>query len=205
MTNQFQLGRLTPFTDQNRPGPRLVKKREDSPLPFSHAHGVMPTGQPRQDDYEKALARLVTNAKTPYHVIPDNEDQTFGINAIPRIDQIRITGQGAIVSTAMFGPNARLKFRIESGSNGPQVVIFAERTTKTEGDVRRSFDRTLERDWISKNKRAFAGLWVALKGDRLLASGPSAVDVYRAARADSDASPYVAYLDAKEPPIFAGW
>ncbi|MGH9850982.1 MAG: DUF5678 domain-containing protein [Blastocatellia bacterium] len=38
----------------------------------------------------------------------------------------------------------------------------------------------LERRWLEKNGQEYAGRWVALDGDRLLAAGSSAREVYAA-------------------------
>ena len=41
----------------------------------------------------------------------------------------------------------------------------------------------LERRWLEENSRQYSGRWVALEGDRLLATGSSAREVYAALKA----------------------
>ena len=63
----------------------------------------------------------------------------------------------------------------------------------------------LERLWLVEHGSAYAGQWVALSGDRLLASGGNATEVYRAARSTGVSAPFVAFVDAEEELPFAGW
>jgi len=48
--------------------------------------------------------------------------------------------------------------------------------------------------WIKERGAEFAGRWVALDGDRLIASGQTEVEVANAARADGAYLPLVIYL-----------
>lgn len=43
-------------------------------------------------------------------------------------------------------------------------------------------DRTLEFQWMKEHEREYAGQWIALMGDKLVASGPVAKDVFAKAR-----------------------
>jgi len=66
-------------------------------------------------------------------------------------------------------------------------------------------DHRLERSWVSSHRSAYLGQWVALSGETLLASGPTAADVYRAARAIGISAPYVVLVEAENTIPFAGW
>ena len=66
-------------------------------------------------------------------------------------------------------------------------------------------DHRMERRWISSHRNAYLDQWVALSGGTLLASGPTAVEVYRAARAIGIAAPYVVLVEAEDTIPFAGW
>jgi hypothetical protein len=69
-----------------------------------------------------------------------------------------------------------------------------------------SRDRALERIWIDQNRATFAGQWVAVEGDRLLASGMDAQEVYAAAKAQGIQSPFVVHILADDPlPFVPGW
>ena len=65
--------------------------------------------------------------------------------------------------------------------------------------------REVENRWLAKNRAAFAGQWVALSGDRLLASGLNASEVYAKPRALGVDVPFVAHLNADDDLPFAGW
>lgn len=43
-------------------------------------------------------------------------------------------------------------------------------------------DRTLEFEWMKQHEREYIGQWVALKGNQLVAHGPSAKEVFAKAR-----------------------
>ena len=58
--------------------------------------------------------------------------------------------------------------------------------------------------WLAENRDRYAGRWVALDGDRLLAVGDSARDVY-AAVANYPGTPLVTRVESSQETHFAGW
>ncbi len=58
--------------------------------------------------------------------------------------------------------------------------------------------------WLAVNQRQYAGRWVALDGNTLLAIGNSAREVY-AAIAGHKRTPLVTYVEKENEPYFAGW
>jgi antitoxin (DNA-binding transcriptional repressor) of toxin-antitoxin stability system len=58
--------------------------------------------------------------------------------------------------------------------------------------------------WLALNRERYAGRWVALDGDRLLAVGDSAREVY-AAIASHPQTPLVTRVDPEDELYFAGW
>jgi negative regulator of replication initiation len=52
-----------------------------------------------------------------------------------------------------------------------------------------------EMQWLVDHAREYAGQWVALDGDRLIAQGPDAKAVYAAARADGAYLPMVTQVE----------
>ena len=52
-------------------------------------------------------------------------------------------------------------------------------------------DRTREMEWVREHKHEYAGQWVALDGDRLIAASPVQQGVWDAVSADSAALPLV--------------
>ena len=67
--------------------------------------------------------------------------------------------------------------------------------------IQRQFDR--ETTWLAANRHKYSGQWIALNGDRLLAVGASAREVFSEV-ADYDPPPLVIRIVEQELP-FAGW
>lgn len=66
-------------------------------------------------------------------------------------------------------------------------------------------DLTRELRWIEEHRSEYAGQWVAVRGDRLLSSGPNGKEVYDAARAAGDKSPFVTRIEPTDELPFRGW
>lgn len=63
-----------------------------------------------------------------------------------------------------------------------------------------------ERAWIEQNRDEYLDQWVALDGDRLLAHGTDAREVYLAARATGVRAPFLERVAPKEEGAFwGGW
>jgi hypothetical protein len=60
--------------------------------------------------------------------------------------------------------------------------------------------------WLYENREKYSGQWVALDGDRLIASGPTAKEVYLKAKAEGVEIPFVELVTDREPlPFTGGW
>lgn len=59
--------------------------------------------------------------------------------------------------------------------------------------------------WLTEHAREYAGQWVALDGDRLIAHGPDARAVYAAANADGAYLPLVTQVEDPDAPPFIGF
>src|SRR5581483_10589629 len=59
-------------------------------------------------------------------------------------------------------------------------------------------DRTREWQWIKEHKHEYAGQWVALDGDRLIAASPVQQEVWDAVKADYAKLPLVHRLSSHE-------
>jgi hypothetical protein len=62
-----------------------------------------------------------------------------------------------------------------------------------------------ERQWLKEHGRQYAGQWVALDGERLIAHGVDAREVFAAVREAGLRSPFVTRVDAPEDLPFGGW
>ena len=60
--------------------------------------------------------------------------------------------------------------------------------------------------WLHKNRENYPGQWVALDGDRLIASGRTAKEVYSKAKAEGVVIPFVELVtDQQSVPSSGGW
>jgi hypothetical protein len=60
--------------------------------------------------------------------------------------------------------------------------------------------------WLDENREKYSGQWVALDGDRLIASGPTAKEVYSKAKAEGIEIPFVELVTERESgPFTGGW
>jgi hypothetical protein len=84
----------------------------------------------------------------------------------------------------------------------PTVQLSRSRHETPEQQVER-FHKAL--NWIDEHRAEYLGQWVALEGDRLIAHGPDALAVDRAARAAGIESPFLEQVREKEGPFCGGW
>jgi hypothetical protein len=66
-------------------------------------------------------------------------------------------------------------------------------------------DCTTERRWLAEHGHEYAGQWVALDGDRLLAHGERASEVYAAVRESGVQLPLVVRVDPTDRLPSGGW
>ena len=60
--------------------------------------------------------------------------------------------------------------------------------------------------WLYENREKYLGQWVALDGDRLIASGPTAKEVYAKAKAEGVEIPFVELVTEQDSePFTGGW
>ena len=60
--------------------------------------------------------------------------------------------------------------------------------------------------WLNENREKYSGQWVALDGDRLIASGSTAKEVYSKAKAEGVEIPFVELVtEGESGPFTGGW
>jgi len=59
--------------------------------------------------------------------------------------------------------------------------------------------------WLEEHEAEYAGQWLALDGDRLLACGANAKQVYAAARVAGVDVPFVVFAEDREKAQWGGW
>jgi hypothetical protein len=83
-----------------------------------------------------------------------------------------------------------------------------ERTSDGTGKDRRAKGARSEKSlrWLNENRQKYLGQWVALDGGRLIASAPTAQEVYAKAKAEGVKVPFVELITEEEPaPFSGGW
>lgn len=60
------------------------------------------------------------------------------------------------------------------------------------------------RRWMTAHRAEYAGQWIALDGDRLIASGATETEVADAAEADGAYLPLIGYIPPPDEPTFIG-
>ena len=98
-----------------------------------------------------------------------------------------------------FGPDSAR----HSSSNTESLRSTVENSPKALGRLQKSRQFVAEMTWLGENRHKYAGQWIALEGDRLLAAGTTAKDVF-ARVADMADPPLVIRIDDDELP-FGGW
>ena len=107
------------------------------------------------------------------------------------------------------------KLRTLPGDKQREVLEFveglardsAERSQEVEhGAASRSTSWTGEAEmrWLREHGAEYAGRWVALDGDRLVAAGADGREVYREAHARGVGTPFVTFVE-EDVPFVAGW
>ena len=76
-------------------------------------------------------------------------------------------------------------------------------------EVRRStkphIDRGREMAWVAQHEEEYAGQWVFLDGDRLLAHGSDPLRFKEIARAEGIDTPFIVHLRKEAGPFTGGW
>ena len=78
-------------------------------------------------------------------------------------------------------------------------------STESKCAAERGSTQGREREWIDAHRDEYFGEWVALDGDRLIAHGPDARQVYRDAREKGVIAPYLDRVGPKEEAFMGGW
>jgi hypothetical protein len=116
--------------------------------------------------------------------------------------QIIINEIGAFIPRTLFGRNEQIVNELALGG------VFVEGETKPpRPEIRRvpPIDLSREMEWLKEHHHEYLEQWVALDGDRLIAHGKQAREVYAAARAAGLKSPFVEFISAPNDPPFGGW
>ena len=126
----------------------------------------------------------------------------------PRAQRVRANEEGVFVPRSLFGRTAQVRFRQERRGNGDlQVIVYATPPQDRTITRRRAetLDCSLELRWLEEHGEEYAGLWVALEGEQLLASGVNGREVYEEARARGATRPFLVQVETPDELPFGGW
>lgn len=116
--------------------------------------------------------------------------------------QIVINEIGAFIPRTLFGRKEQIVNELALGG----VFVEAE-AAPPRPEIRRvpPIDLSREMQWLKEHRHEYLEQWVALDGDRLIAHGKQAREVYAAARASGLKSPFVEFISATDDLPFGGW
>ncbi len=184
-------------------------------IPFALDNPLMQSQPATHQDLAFALDQaqgLGTRQELPskaklFHFQPTiSREQVWDLAYFPKGENVVISADGVFVPSTLFGPSPDLSFNIQMGPYGREVIIFSQSNPSYKGHVsKEARNQESEQRWLVTNRSIYLGQWVALAGDRLLASGSNATVVYKQARALGVTAPFVAYIDAEYDLPFAGW
>jgi hypothetical protein len=88
-----------------------------------------------------------------------------------------------------------------------EVLRFADGLEKrSEVRLVPSRDRSREMKWLEKNRAKYAGQWVVIEGDGLIAVDGPGVNAYEVARAAGIEVPFLIHVPPEDPlPFIMGW
>lgn len=86
-----------------------------------------------------------------------------------------------------------------------QLVDSLLANPEAQGATNERFDCAQELRWLAEHGLEYAGQWVALDRDRLLAHGADARAVYEAAHNAGISLPLVVLVEPADRPAFGGW
>lgn len=101
-----------------------------------------------------------------------------GVAVFPRSNRIIVNETGVFIPQDVLGKDVI----VESG--GVRVIVSAQPRNRQVEPPRRVevIDCSRELQWVKEHRHEYVDQWVALDGDRLLAHGPNAREVYDEAR-----------------------
>ena len=93
----------------------------------------------------------------------------------------------------------------ENSQKEKPLTTFKKTQTEIDWQERNEkFQKALK--WIEKNRQEYLGKWVCLDGDKLIASGDDAKEVYAEAKAKGIEIPFIEQVREKELSVYwGGW
>lgn len=113
---------------------------------------------------------------------------------------------GVYVPGTVLGQNAEVTHEIDRSTSGiVRVTITAYPSRQEHSDPVTLVDCGAELRWLAEHRNEYAGQWVALDGDRLIAAGREARQVYEVVRQSGVDLPLVTQVEPADELPFGGW
>ena len=131
-----------------------------------------------------------------------------GVAIFPRSNRIIVNEYGVFIPQSVLGNDVVVATETEPlAKQGIRVIVSAQSRHPLSEIARRVdvVDCSREMHWLKEHRHKYVGQWVALDGDRLLAHGPNAQEVYDKARALGVPVPSVLRIEASDELPFGGW
>ena len=94
---------------------------------------------------------------------------------------------------------------VELSSSVESFEPVGERPGATNGETKSLIDASEELRWLKEHRHEYIGQWVALDGDRLVAHGTNAREVFQTAREAGVKAPFVEQILPTDELPFGGW
>jgi Family of unknown function (DUF5678) len=126
-----------------------------------------------------------------------------GVVVFPLEERVVMNQHGVFVPRSIFGENASVEHHIVKQSDGQVAVTLLGRATEPASP--RGAETSPELRWLADHRQEYAGQWVALDGERLVAHGANPRAVYCAARNAGLQIPSVLRVELEPELPFVGW
>ena len=144
-------------------------------------------------------------AETSGQAFADLSDQLAqNLAVFPRNGGITVNQYGVFVPASLLGENTQVTHEIKRWSSGA-VRVTVSAYPDSQGHTSDPVDCSRELNWLREHKDEYAGQWVALDGDQLIAAGSDARQVYETARLVGVELPLVVQVEPSDELPFAGW
>jgi len=131
-----------------------------------------------------------------------------GVAIFPKSSRIVVNEHGVFIPRDVLGKDVVVESERELlHGGGVRVIVSAQPRNRQVEPPRRVevIDCSRELQWVKEHRHEYVDQWVALDGDRLLASGPVAREVYDKARGLGVQVPTVLRIEASDELPFGGW
>lgn len=131
-----------------------------------------------------------------------------GVAIFPRSNRIIVNEYGVFIPQTILGKEVIVATEMQPlAKEGIRIIVSAQsRQSQNEVAKRVDFiDCSREMQWVNEHRNQYFGEWVALDGDRLVAHGPNAREVYDKARSLGVPVPSVLLIEALDELPFGGW